>query len=522
MATDDDLWDAQIGRLLRGYREPEIDAARVDAIGRSLAERLRDDRVLEGNLESLLPGYQEPDIPQDRLDQLGSRLAGMMDETPRRARPRVRATEERHGFLWAAATIAAGILLIIAFTEPTKTPAPQPLLKPIAIQPQPVSPPAPTPIDPIPPKETPPPTPERAVTNVPQPTPEPPKPEPPPVPAAPPKPERTTSETVAAPAPATLAVLERVEGSVEWIQAGARSPAQAGVEIPALTTLETGGTGRAVLKYKDGTIVDLGPASALQLLAPATGAKELSLSRGTLGAEVVPQPAGRPLVIATPHAEARVLGTQFTLSAGSASARLEVREGKVRFTRKPDGAGVDVPAGHFAVAARGVAMLTRPLPEDPKRILIEVEELPSVRGTKPADGMVRRPFLEPFDTASGDWCLSIPAAGMEAAGDFKLAKGNWYLWVRYRDEPGTSRISFNLLLGDQVVGQMSTPGKDRSWIWKRVAFAWGGGAARITLRSTFDGIKATPAQSDFRQSPYGALNRWDRLCLTPDEAYTPE
>ena len=46
----------------------------------------------------------------------------------------------------------------------------------------------------------------------------------------------------------------------------------------------------------------------------------------------VPKQA-RPMVVAGPHAEATVLGTEFTLSAGAGYTRLDVREGRVRFSR---------------------------------------------------------------------------------------------------------------------------------------------------------------------------------------------
>jgi hypothetical protein len=278
--------------------------------------------------------------------------------------------------------------------------------------------------------------------------------------------------------------------------------------------------GCASLRYADGTRLETGPDTTLRPM-PGSG-KLLFLERGALKADVARQPAGQPLVIATSNAEARVLGTRFTLLAAPEATRLEVREGKVRLTRKPDGASVDVGAGQFAQAARGTALLTRPLPEEPKTVFYEVEEFGTARGAKPADGMVRRLFLEPFDTASGGWCVSVPASGMEVTGDVRLPRGSWHLWVRYRDEPGTTRIAFEAFAGGQPIGQASTPGRSRNWVWKRFTFAAGGGPLRITLRSGFEGVKAAPDLADFRQSPYGALNRWDRICLTPDEGFTPE
>jgi hypothetical protein len=283
--------------------------------------------------------------------------------------------------------------------------------------------------------------------------------------------------------------------------------------------METAGKdAKAVLAFAEGTRVLVHADTAVRLPGPGL---PLAVTRGSVAASVARQPAGQPFVLSTPHAEARVLGTKFTLAVSSEGTRLEVTEGRVRLTRT-DGAAADVAAGQFAVAAKGTALFPRPLPEEPKTVFLEIEEFGTARGTKPAEGMVRRPFLEPFDSAAGGWCVSLPSSGMDVTGDVKLPKGTWHLWVRYRDEPGNSKITFNILLGDLLLGQGATPGRTRNFLWKRFSFAFPGGTARITLRSTFDGVKASPDAPDFRQSPYGALNRWDRICLTPDEAFTPE
>jgi len=85
--------------------------------------------------------------------------------------------------------------------------------------------------------------------------------------------------------------------------------------------------------------------------------KGITLTRGTMAAEVTRQPAGRPLVILTPHAEARVLGTSLRLTVDpdpATGTRLEVLEGRVKLTRLSDRKTAEVPSGHSAVAAVGV------------------------------------------------------------------------------------------------------------------------------------------------------------------------
>jgi len=70
--------------------------------------------------------------------------------------------------------------------------------------------------------------------------------------------------------------------------------------------------------------------------------------------------AGRVFSIATPNAEAVVLGTRFTLKIEGAATILEVNEGKVRLKRA-DGATVDVGAGLTATAAKGTSLAAKPI-----------------------------------------------------------------------------------------------------------------------------------------------------------------
>jgi hypothetical protein len=127
--------------------------------------------------------------------------------------------------------------------------------------------------------------------------------------------------------------------------------------------VETGPKGLAVLRLLDGTRIEL--AADTSLVAPE-GGKRFVLSRGSLLADVVKQPQGAPLVFGTPSAEATVLGTTLRLTVAEGEkglTRLEVLEGKVRLLRALDGKTVDVPSGHFAVAAAGTDLKARALPD---------------------------------------------------------------------------------------------------------------------------------------------------------------
>src|SRR5438876_453377 len=83
--------------------------------------------------------------------------------------------------------------------------------------------------------------------------------------------------------------------------------------------------------------------------------------RGQFEASVARQRPFRPLVVTTAQAEARVLGTRFTLAATTNATRLEVADGKVRLKRLSDGEAVRVGAGNYTVAAPGYELAPQPL-----------------------------------------------------------------------------------------------------------------------------------------------------------------
>ena len=89
------------------------------------------------------------------------------------------------------------------------------------------------------------------------------------------------------------------------------------------------------------------------------GQKELRLKQGRFSATVVPQPADEPMLIHTPVADLKVIGTQFDVEAGPETTRLYVLEGKVRIRRVSDGKTVDVPADHRVVVTTDSDLLLR-------------------------------------------------------------------------------------------------------------------------------------------------------------------
>ncbi len=170
-------------------------------------------------------------------------------------------------------------------------------------------------------------------------------------------PREPRKETKAEAAPAGIARVERVEGEVYLAARGERTPAKVGLDILPGQGLETGPKSSAALAYPDKTRLELGGDTAVREIlereAPGRNArgKRLFLAQGTLKADVARQTLEQPMTIATPHAEARVLGTAFRLVVDPGSTRLEVREGRVRLTRVRDGKSVEVGAGSSATSA---------------------------------------------------------------------------------------------------------------------------------------------------------------------------
>jgi hypothetical protein len=174
-----------------------------------------------------------------------------------------------------------------------------------------------------------------------------------------------------------VATLERLEGEVGVTTQAGRVPAREGQTLFAGQGLSTAGPrSRAVVRFSDGTRMELGEKTVIGALADRAGTqgigKWVDLSQGTVLIEAARQAPDRAMVIATHHGEARVVGTTLRLvvelgdpfdsaQGKKGSTRLEVAEGKVRLTRSGGGA-VDVPGGHYALAAPGVELAARPLP----------------------------------------------------------------------------------------------------------------------------------------------------------------
>jgi hypothetical protein len=174
-------------------------------------------------------------------------------------------------------------------------------------------------------------------------------------------------------APGTLAAvgkLEEMAGEVYLVTGDTRVPAWPGHDLRPGQSLQTiGALSLATLKLQDGTRVQLWRDTVLHFPSESErkpAGKHALVRHGTIIADVAKQVDGRPMVFATAQGEAKILGTLLRISFHDGAMRLEVKEGKVELTRSLDGKAVEVARGQCAVAAAGVELTVRPLPQEAK------------------------------------------------------------------------------------------------------------------------------------------------------------
>jgi hypothetical protein len=160
-----------------------------------------------------------------------------------------------------------------------------------------------------------------------------------------------------------VARLDRLVGAARLLDG---SEVREGHDLPDGGGLETSGAASlAALRTPDGTRLELrGQARVDRILLRPGGGKSVFLGAGQFSFDAPRQPPGRPLTVVTPQADVTVLGTRFLLHVTADATRLEVTEGRVRITRREDGASVEVGADHFAVVTKGLALAPRLLPVD--------------------------------------------------------------------------------------------------------------------------------------------------------------
>jgi hypothetical protein len=154
---------------------------------------------------------------------------------------------------------------------------------------------------------------------------------------------------------------EATAGGVTLEHAGQTLLAAVGTRFQPADALRTGTNTAATITFgTEHTRLELRELTELKLTSLSRG-KCFELNAGKIEATVARQRPFSPMILTTPQAEARVVGTKFSLWTTTNSTRLEVTEGTVRFTRAADGAEVKVAAGSYAVAATNYELLAQPL-----------------------------------------------------------------------------------------------------------------------------------------------------------------
>ncbi len=379
---------AELEDLIARHFEGELDAADEARLEELLAEdpgsfdRFKGLVGIEGLLRArgVEPGARadlEGRVAESvRLEERRRRLTSRVMESLRGRRAR-RSAPARPVAAWVAAALAAAaflgaVALVARPPEPLpereaarrEIPVPATADRPGEVAPVPEpQPPILKPADPPRPE-----TPDAPQEVRPAPAPEAPRPAPP---SDPPvlRPAVEPAVTVTA-----AAEISGLEGKVVLVLDAGRKEASAG-PFPAGGGVETGSDGRAVLRWTDGTRVEFEAGTEARDVRdrePAgpgrkAGGRRFLLARGAVSVVATRQPADQPMVVATPLGEVRVLGTAFRLAVrpeGKAEARLEVTEGKVRFTRARDGKGVDVAAGQALAAGPESELAPKPIRPD--------------------------------------------------------------------------------------------------------------------------------------------------------------
>lgn len=153
---------------------------------------------------------------------------------------------------------------------------------------------------------------------------------------------------------ALVATIDEVSGEVvvKRYPNGSDFVAEAGQSLRPDDALFVPDDGSIALTWRDGTRVQLGSGTQIRLPATTAG-KHVSVNVGDVAASVAAQPAGRPMVFTTPHADAIVRGTELSLRVRANDTHLEVAEGKVELVEHETGDAQLVQSSQEATASAG-------------------------------------------------------------------------------------------------------------------------------------------------------------------------
>jgi ferric-dicitrate binding protein FerR (iron transport regulator) len=223
----------------------------------------------------------------------------------------------------------------------------------------------------------------------------------------------------------TIAIVQSATGAPSLVVQGQPLAAEVGTAIRQGDRLLTHPGETLVVTFTDRSTLELlGDTSLLVSAGRGTEAKSATLEWGSISADILPQPAGAPMKIATPLALATVRGTRLRLSADSTRTRLDVLEGVVELARNTDRARVDVRSGEFAVATTddlSVKPLAWPVDRRDAIVILETGDPATPSLVRHARGVELQPIvLSPRGRARMNhdyaWVLQGGAYGVPKAG----------------------------------------------------------------------------------------------------------
>jgi ferric-dicitrate binding protein FerR (iron transport regulator) len=129
-------------------------------------------------------------------------------------------------------------------------------------------------------------------------------------------------------APTPTAVVSTIDGELAIVESSGTRPALAGESFGGDRSIRTGGDSGAVVTLADGSKVELAERSELALGKRWDGTV-LKLARGSVIVEAAEQRRGH-LYVETADCQVAVVGTIFSVNAGSKGSRVSVVEGEVR------------------------------------------------------------------------------------------------------------------------------------------------------------------------------------------------